>query len=69
MIYGVRVLTEDDGFNDEEALDAACKKLEAEGFFEEVARRHGLELRSPVDSQAKPDRVISKKSSGVVRGR
>jgi hypothetical protein len=42
MIEGSRVLTEDDGVNDEEACYQACLKLEREGFWEEARRRYGV---------------------------
>jgi hypothetical protein len=38
----------DDGVNDEEACEQAFKKLESEGFFEEVKRKYGF---SPVRSE------------------
>jgi hypothetical protein len=37
----------EDGVNDENVCEQAFKKLEAEGFFEEVKRKYGL---SPVHS-------------------
>jgi hypothetical protein len=48
----------DDGVNDEEYLRAVslavCQKLEAEGFFEKVAKKYGLTLRFHVNFQASP---------------
>jgi hypothetical protein len=42
ICWGPKVLTEDDGVNDEDAFRQACEKLEAEGFFDEARRKYGL---------------------------
>jgi hypothetical protein len=52
------MIIEDDGVNDEEALDMACDELEVEGFWEDVKRRYGI--KHSVASQMKSAGVDTK---------
>jgi hypothetical protein len=52
--------------SDEEDLRAVslavCQKLEEEGFFEEVAKKYGLTLRSHINSQTDLGDPLQKQS-------